>query len=97
MRRPKASKRRKSEDERKVEAEWADVDLAGLKPQSIELDPALREKIRRDKLVQLTLRLGQDQIDEAKRVARKTDEKYQQVLRRWIAEGASRTRKVSGF
>ena len=59
----------------------------------LELDPALRERIRGDRLVQLTLRLGEDQIAEAKRVATETHEKYQRVLRRWIAEGASRARR----
>ncbi len=59
----------------------------------LELDPALRERIRnRDRLVSLTRRLGQDQLLSAKRVAAGTNDKYQSVLRRWIAEGASRER-----
>jgi len=68
------------------------VDFDQLEPVGIEMDPAVRERVRRDTLVQLTLRLGKEQIAEAKRVANETNEKYQQVLRRWIAEGASRTR-----
>lgn len=94
MPKPKGSKRsrRKSADQKRVEAQWAGVDLDALEPTAADLDPVLRERIRRDRLVQLTLRLGQDQIDEAKRVAANTQEKYQRVLRRWIAEGASRAR-----
>jgi len=66
-------------------------------PVELGLDPALKEQIRQrlrtDKLVQISLRVGQDQINEAKRVAAATQEKYQRVLRRWIAEGASRARR----
>ena len=91
MRTPKASKRSKSEDERQLETEWAGVDFEHAEPTQLELDPMLHEQIRRDRLVQLTLRLGSEQIAEARRVAAETNEKYQQVLRRWIAEGASRT------
>ena len=93
MPRAKASKRRKSEDERKVEAEWAGVDLDTLEPARLELDPVLRERIRsRDKLVQLTLRVGADQIEEAKKEAAASKKKYQAVLRQWLAEGAARAR-----
>ncbi|OGQ88486.1 MAG: hypothetical protein A2289_08915 [Deltaproteobacteria bacterium RIFOXYA12_FULL_58_15] len=91
MRKPKASKRRPTQDERELEAQWEGVDFDKLKPVRVDLDPAVRERVRRDTLVQLTLRLGEDQIAEAKRVAKETNEKYQQVLRRWVAEGASRT------
>lgn len=94
MRNRKASKPKEmTRDEKQLEAEWEGVDLDNLEPETLELDPVLRERIRsQDRLVQLTLRLGQDQIDEAKRVAAVTDEKYQRVLRRWVAEGASRAR-----
>ena len=94
MRKPKASgvSRRMTSDERQIDAEWTGVDFDNLEPMVFGLDPALRERIRsRDHLTQLTLRLGQDQIDVAKRVAAATHEKYQRVLRRWIAEGASRS------
>jgi hypothetical protein len=94
MRKPKASKKRRpTKDECELEAQWDGVDLESLEPIAMDLDPAIRERIRRDTLVLLTLRLGKDQIAEAKRVASETNEKYQQVLRRWVAEGASRTQK----
>ena len=86
------ARRRKSDDEKRVEAEWTGVAFDDLDSIELELDPALRDHIRNDRLVQLTLRLGKDQIDAAKRVAAETNEKYQRVLRRWIAEGASRAR-----
>ena len=93
MRKPKASKRKPTKDELEVDAQWDGVDFDELDPVAVQLDPAMRERIRRDSLVQLTLRLGPDQIAEAKRVAAETNEKYQQVLRRWVAEGASRAQK----
>jgi hypothetical protein len=58
----------------------------------MELDPALVERIRARRLQPLTLRVGADQIAEARRVAERTGAKYQAVLRRWLAEGASRAR-----
>jgi predicted DNA binding CopG/RHH family protein len=92
MPRRKTSKRKQqNDDEKRVESEWDDVNFDSLEPVTLELDPALREKIRsRDRLVSMTLRLGQDQLHAAKRVAAETNDKYQRVLRRWIAEGASR-------
>ena len=62
-----------------------------------EIDPALLEQIRsRRALRSLTLRVGVEQIEEARRVAAATGLKYQAVLRRWLAEGASiaRTRRL---
>ncbi len=91
MQKPKASKNKPTQDEHELESEWEGVNFDELEPVQVRLDPAVRERVRRDTLVQLTLRLGKDQVAEAKRVAKETDEKYQQVLRRWIAEGASRT------
>ena len=92
MKKRKVSKREPTNDERQVEAEWEGVGFDQLDPAGLEIDPAVRERVRRETLVQLTLRLGEEQIAEAKRVADETNEKYQQVLRRWVAEGASRTR-----
>src|SRR6266540_5647500 len=67
--------------------ELKDVDWDRLPRHTIELDPALVEEIHsRRKLKQLTLRVGVEQIDEARRVAERTGTKYQAVLRRWLAE-----------
>jgi hypothetical protein len=64
-----------------------------VEPLSIELDPLLVERIRaRRALQQLTLRVGTEQIAEARRVAARTGLKYQAVLRQWLAEGASAAR-----
>lgn len=95
MRRPKASKGRvKSPDELELERDFEGVDIESLEPVEMSLDPKLREKVRStDRLVQLTLRVGADQIEEAKRVAERTNRKYQTVMREWLAEGASKARK----
>lgn len=94
MRRPKASKsKKKSADEMELDRDFADVDVDDLASVDMQLDPKLREQIRSgDRLVQLTLRVGADQIAEAKRVAAATNRKYQAVMREWLAEGASKTR-----
>jgi hypothetical protein len=63
----------------------------------VEIDPALLEQIRgRRSLRQMTLRIGVEQIDEARRVAAESGLHYQAVLRRWLAEGASiaRTKRL---
>jgi|SRR5579871_3944222 len=74
-------------------AEYAGVDWERLPRHTISLDPALVEQIHaRRRLRQLTLRVGAEQIAEARRVAELTGAKYQAVLRRWLAEGASRAR-----
>jgi hypothetical protein len=74
-------------------SEYANVDWDQLPRHTVELDPALIEQIHaRRRLRQLTLRIGVEQIAEARRVAEKTGTKYQAVLRRWLAEGASRAR-----
>lgn len=73
--------------------ELAGVDWDRLTRHSVELDPALVEQIHaRRQLKQLTLRIGVEQIDEARKVAKRTGAKYQAVLRQWLAEGASRAR-----
>ena len=65
-------------------------------PVELGLDPAVKEEIRQrlrnEKLVQISLRVGRDQIEEAKRVAVASNKKYQAVLRQWLAQGASRTK-----
>jgi len=61
----------------------------------VDLDPVLVERIRaRQKLKQITLRVGEEQIAEARRVSRETGIPYQTVLRRWLAEGASLSRST---
>jgi predicted DNA binding CopG/RHH family protein len=61
----------------------------------VEIDPKLAEAIRsRARLRQITLRVGAEQIEEARRVAMRTGVPYQAVLRRWLAEGASLARSL---
>lgn len=73
--------------------EFGAVDWENIEAVELELDPALVEQIRtRRRLKSLTLRVGVEQIAEARRVASQSGMKYQAVLRRWLAEGASRAR-----
>lgn len=73
--------------------EYADVDWDKLPRAHFELDPVLVESIRsRQRLRQITLRVGEEQIEEARRVAKETGLPYQTVLRRWMARGASISR-----
>jgi predicted DNA binding CopG/RHH family protein len=61
----------------------------------VEIDPKLAEAIRaRARLRQVTLRVGTEQIAEARRVSARTGIPYQAVLRRWLAEGASLARSL---
>lgn len=61
----------------------------------VEIDPKLAEAIRsRARLRQITLRIGAEQIAEARRVAARSGVPYQAVLRRWLAEGASLARSL---
>ena len=80
-----------------TEAAFDKVDVDSLGFETFELDPALAERIRaqhrREPLQQLTLRVGADQVKEARRVAKETRTPYQAVLRAWLAEGASRAQK----
>jgi hypothetical protein len=103
MRKPKALSLRRgggqseaARDEDRIDPdapELADVDWTRLRRHTVELDPALVEQMHaRRRLKQLTLRVGLEQIAEARRVAGRTGAKYQSVLRRWLAEGASRAR-----
>lgn len=73
--------------------EYAAVDWEALEPADFELDPLLVERIRsRSRLRQITIRIGEEQIAEARRVAAETGIPYQTILRRWIARGASLSR-----
>ncbi len=64
-------------------------------PVRVDLDPALVESIRaRQKLRQITLRVGEEQIAEARNVAAQTGVPYQTILRRWLAQGASLSRSL---
>ena len=61
----------------------------------VDVDPELIEEVRaRRALKSITLRVGEEQIAEARRVAARTGVPYQTVLRRWLAQGASRSRSV---
>jgi hypothetical protein len=73
------------------------IDWRHVQAVKVDIDPALLEQIRsRRRLRQLTLRIGVEQVDEARRVAAETGLPYQAVLRRWLAEGASiaRTKRL---
>ena len=78
----------------RLEADSEGVDLDALERVAFELDPRLVEQIRSRALKQITLRVGEEQLDEAKREAKGSGTKYQAVLRRWLAEGAARARRV---
>jgi hypothetical protein len=57
------------------------------------------ERVRQSRLKKITLRLGIEQIAEARLVAKQTGQRYQAVLREWIAQGAAdaqRRRRRSG-
>ena len=67
------------------EIDWSDGDL-----ESLEIDHALVESARAaTKLKSITLRLGVEQIAEARRESERTGVPYQVVLRRWISAGAA--------
>jgi hypothetical protein len=58
--------------------------------EGVDWDPLEVERMRpRGRLRSLTLRLGVEQIAEARRVSSLTGVPYQVVLRQWIAHGAS--------
>ena len=73
------------------------IDWQHIQAEKVDIAPALLEQIRSRRLLrQMTLRIGVEQIDEARRIAAETGLRYQAVLRRWLAEGASiaRTRRL---
>jgi len=74
---------------RAIEDALADADLEALESVDVEVNPVLIEQARsRHKLKQITIRVGEEQLEIARKVAAKRGEKYQQTLRRWLAEGA---------
>lgn len=76
---------------RDIEQALAHVDLEALESASLELDPVLVEQARsHSKLKQITIRVGEEQLEIARKLAEQTGDKYQKVLRRWLADGASR-------
>lgn len=55
-----------------------------------EIDHQLVEDIRaRGTLRSITLRLGEEQIAEARKLAARSGIPYQAILRRWVAAGAA--------
>lgn len=81
-------------DARDTENALDGVDLESLESVVFDVDPVLVERTRsRAKLKQITIRVGEEQLEIARRVADSQGEKYQQVLRRWLAYGASRARR----
>ena len=67
------------------------------KPENVELDPTLVEAIHaRRRLRQITLRVGEEQIAEARKQAAETGVGYQTIMRRWLAYGASLSRSRRG-
>lgn len=74
---------------RAIEQELAGADLETLESVDVEINPVLIEQARsQHKLKQITIRVGEEQLEIARRVAARRGEKYQQTLRRWLAEGA---------
>ena len=81
-------------DARETEEALAGIDLESLESVEIEIDPFLMEQARsKAKLKQITIRVGEEQLEIARRVAEIRGEKYQQVLRRWLAFGASKAKR----
>jgi len=99
MRRKKISKKRADgqrpqdidPEAQAIEDALANVDLETLESVEVEVDPVLVEQARsHHKLKQITIRVGEEQLEIARKVAARRGEKYQQTLRRWLAEGASK-------
>ncbi|MFC1611278.1 hypothetical protein ACFL6C_09980 [Myxococcota bacterium] len=81
-------------DARETEDVLTNVDLNSLESATLEIDPVLLEQARsKAKLKQITIRIGEEQLEIARRVASTRGEKYQQVLRRWLAYGASEAKR----
>ncbi|MCU0241597.1 MAG: hypothetical protein MUF51_04155, partial [Vicinamibacteria bacterium] len=77
--------RRRNEKIDPDRVEFNAIDWETVEPIQLDLDPSLIEHIRtRRRLKQITLRIGAEQIDEARRMAERTGLKYQAVLRRWL-------------
>ena len=56
----------------------------------------LVERVRQSRLKKITLRLGVEQIAEARLVAKQTGQPYQAVLREWIAQRAADAQRKRG-
>ena len=84
------------EEELAFEAEVNAIPLGEFKPVDVRIAPELVRALRarRPPLKSLTLRVGADQIEEARRVAKEIGKPYQTVLRGWLAMGARRTRNA---
>lgn len=94
-RRVRRARRRRPEDHDPDAVDFEAIDWNAVRPEHVELDPALIERIRsRAKLRPITLRVGVEQVETARAVAAQTGTKYQAVLRQWLAEGASRARSA---
>ena len=95
MKRSKNSKAASSRGKRKIAEEISVDDIDWDTPATFDIDPKLTEAIRANtELKQITLRIGVEQIAEARRVAERTGVPYQRILRRWLAEGASLSRSA---
>ncbi len=95
MKRSKRSKPARSRSAKKVTEDVSVEDIDWDTPATFDIDPRLTEAIRsRTELKQITLRIGVEQIAEARRIADQTGVPYQRVLRRWLAEGASLSRSA---
>ena len=83
-----------------IDPDALDIDAGGrggfewdFRPEVVELDPTLVEAIHaRRRLRQISLRVGEEQIAEARRVGAESGVGYQTIMRRWLAYGASISR-----
>jgi hypothetical protein len=73
-----------------------DGDAGSLGGRSGEAPHDLVERLRQSRLKKITLRLGVEQIAEARLVAAQTGLRYQAVLREWIAQGAADAQRKRG-
>jgi hypothetical protein len=94
----KASRNRKPRPE-DIDPDAVDIAAGGptpewdFRPEVVEFDPAIVEAIHaRRRLCQITLRVGEEQITEARRSAAESGVGYQTIMRRWLAYGASISR-----
>lgn len=87
-----------TKDEKETAEFWSTHDAADYindtEPVSIEIDPALREKVRLRALKKkpVTLRLEEEQIAAAKAIAAEKSIPYQTLIRMWVAEAIQRER-----
>ena len=62
-------------------------------PRSGEAPHDVVERVRQSRLKKISMRLGVEQIAEARLVAERTGLPYQAVLREWISQGAADAQK----